>query len=889
MSQQYPPRFFLRFFRWFCHPRLRDHIEGDLIETYNEQLTQLGKRKADIKFIIDVLLLFRKGIIKPRDHTTTNTLSMYKNYFKISIRHLAKNKTFAAINLFGLTVGFFCFILLALYIQDELSFDLFHKDSSRMYRLLQTEQRDDGSTRTAATVAALIGKESGAAIPEIEDVCRITAYGRRTFGNDPANRGYHALLSSDDNFFGFFDFPLLDGNIKEALKNPGSVVLSETLARKYFGSENPIGKRLWSSQYLISKTEFTVTGVMRDFPKNSHLQTDILFSESSWASTFKWYTNFVSSDWTSNTYVTYLKLRDNADPKVVASKISRLVQSHYANDKPFRSQFSLQPLDQIHLYSENVQDGGDASAIRPSYLYIFGVVGLLLLLTACFNYMNLATAAAIKRTREIGMRKSLGARGGQLVIQFVTDSMVLATAALMLALVLLQVFLPLIRSFLNKDLHLESMPWQWIMVIAGCIFFTAVLAAIYPAIIGLRTSITKALKGEMKTVGNHFSARKILLAAQFTVSIAMIASTLMIYRQLQYLRTKDVGVDVENLLVLDINSVRLRRNFENVKAEFSKPAEVLSISTSTRVPGEWKNFPMVSVNSDQDSRNTEMIYVGIDNDFLKTYGIKLKEGRNFNAGAGDSLKVILTELAVQQLGLKNPVGQIVEIPVVRWGGSIEKLSHVFKAEVIGVTEDFHFESLKKNMQPVIFAAPNTDIQPIDYYTLKIKSNNWPATIERLKEINQKLDPDNPLEYTFLNDRFAEFYQADATRGQLFLFFSSVIVVISCLGLFALVSYAVERRTKEIGIRKVLGASVSNIVSIVSVEFLVLVLFAGIVGLPLAWYFMRSWLQDFAYRVPVGVSAYAYTFVIALLLAFVTIGFKTIRAARENPVKSLRTE
>lgn len=813
---------------------------------------------------------------------------MYKSYFKISIRQLFKNKTFTAINLSGLTLGFTCFILVVLYIQDELSFDLFHKDYGRMYRLVQHETLENGSTRSMAPVAALIGKEATVALPEIESICRLTAYGRRTFGNDPANRGYHQLLSADVNFFNFFDFPLLDGTVGEVLKNPGSVVLSETLAKKYFGSENPVGKRLWSSQYLINQSEFTVTGIMKDFPKNSHLQTDILFSESSWASMFKWYNGFVSTDWTSNTYVTYVKLKDHADPKVVASKITQLVQSHYPNDKPFKSQFSLQPFNEIHLFSENVQDGEDSFAIRPMYLYIFGAVGVLLLLIACFNYMNLATAAAIKRTREVGMRKSLGARSGQLIAQFVCDSLLLSSLSLLLSIVLLHLLLPFIRTFVQKDLFIESLPIEWMLLIIGCIFLTSILAAFYPALISLNVSIARALKGEMKA-GQNVSARRVLLVAQFTVSIAMIASTLMIYNQLQFLRTKDVGIDVENLLVIDINSSRLRRNFDDVKSEFSKPKEVLSISTSTRVPGEWKSFPVATVHSEGDSKGSEMIYVGIDNDFLGTYNIKMKEGRNFVRGSSDSLKVILTELAVKQLGLTNPVGQMVEVPTIRWGASIDKVEKPFRAEVVGVCEDFHFESLKKNMMPVIFAAPNTVIQAIDYYTLKIKSNNWPETIERLKSINQKIDPDNPLEYTFLDSRFQEFYEADAKRGQLFLVFSSIIVLISCMGLFALVSYAVERRSKEIGIRKVLGASISNIVGLVTKEFLMLVLIAGMIGLPAAWYFISTWLQDFAYHVPLSVGVFIVALFIALLLAFATIGFRTLRAARENPVNSLRTE
>ena len=818
---------------------------------------------------------------------------MYKSYFKISLRHLIKNKTFAFINVFGLTLGFLSFMLLGLYIQDELSFDLFHKDSASMYRMLQHEKQEDGTIRNAAEIAGLIGKESAASFLEIEEYCRITAFGRAGLGNDPANRNYHRIVGVDVNFFTFFDFPLIEGSKDRVLRNPNEVVLNETLSKKYFGSESPIGKRIWSSWSQDGKPlEFTVVGVMKDFPKNSHLQIEVLFSEATWPALFDWYNDFVSNDWASNSYVTYVKLKENFNGEALSSKIESLVKSHYPTDRLFKSEFSFQPFNQVHLYSENIQGNGfnsNDSGIKPFYLYIFGVVGFLLLLIACLNYMNLATAAAFKRTREIGMRKSLGAPRGQLVAQFVIDSILIASISFLLSVVLLNVLLPFFRTFTQKQLLLTSLPASWYLMIIGAVFVTAILSAIYPAIISLKISTVRALKGEVKAINQSFSIRKMLLAAQFAVSIAMIASTLVIYNQLKFMREKDLGMNVESLLVIDINSGNLRGNFETVKAEFATPAEVVSITTSTRVPGEWKSFPIATVNAEGDSKKNEMIFVGIDNDFLKTYDIELIEGRNFNSGSSDSTKVILTESGVKQLGLTNPIGQIIEIPTIRTDADVERLDRVFKAEVVGVAKDFHFESLKNNLMPVIFGAPNTIIQRIDYYTLKIKTANWDETISKLKEINGKIDPNSPLEYTFLDNRFEEFYQADAKRGQIFLTFSIIIVLITCMGLFALVSYSVESRTKEIGVRKVLGASVNSIIGLVSKEFLVLVLAAGVIGLPLSWYFMNSWLQEFAYRIPLRAWIFVLAAVISLLIAFATIGIRTFNAAKVNPVKSLRSE
>jgi putative ABC transport system permease protein len=894
MNKETPPKLPLRFFRWFCHPKLRDSIEGDLMELYDERAKEFGKQKADLQFIRDVALLFRPGILRPiGGYKNFNKHGMFKSDFKVSLRQLSKNKTFAFINISGLTLGFTCFILLALYLHDELSFDTFHKDDHRIYRVLQHERQDDGTVRNVAPVAPLIGKEAGAQFQDIEDVCRISAYGRVTLGNDPANRDYERILSPDANFFTFFNYPLVEGDPKTVLQHPDAIVISETLATKYFGNESAIGKQIWSAFMRDGKPVYlTVSGVMKDFPPNSHLQISIIFSEATWPSLFEWYNEYVSSDWTSNEYITYLKLRPGSNVSTLANRLKDLVKSNYPSDREFRSEFSLQPLHKIHLYSENIQiqaEEFNANSLKPFYLYMFGAVGTLLPIIACLNYMNLSTAAALKRTREIGTRKALGGQKGQVVSQFLTDALVVSLFSCVVSILLVQLVLPVVNVFTGKKMSVLNLPLSWIVMLMGIILLAAVLSSLYPAFISVRVSVVDALKKEVRFGGRSLPMRKVLLGVQFAISTLMIASTLVIYQQLNYLREKDLGFDHENLLVVDINSARLRRNFETIKEEFSKPAEVVSISTSTRVPGEWKSYPVATVRNSISSTGQEMIFVGIDRDFLKTYDIKLLSGRTIDDPKTDSLKIVLTQLAVEQLGLTNPIGQMIEIPSVRFDGSIENLDNPFRVEVIGVVENFHFESLRNQMTPVIFGAPNTTIQRIDYYTLRIKTMDWGHTIEKLKEINTRLDPDNPLEYTFLDSRFEEFYRADAKRGQIFLTMSVLVVIIACLGLLALVSYSVESRTKEIGVRKILGASVHSIVTLVSKEFLLLIFIAGLISLPIAWYFMDIWLQEFAYRVPLSAGMLVLAMVVALMIAAITISLQTISAARANPVKNLRSE
>lgn len=848
-------------------------------------------RLASWAFAWRVIKYVRPAFLKPLTNYQTNSFGMYKNYFKVSLRQLGKNKAFTFINMTGLTLGFTCFLLLALYVYDELRFDQFHRDADRIVRVMQHDTHDDGSVRSISQVSPLLGKEAAVQFQEIEAVCRMSAFGRVTLGNDPDLRSYERIWSPDENFFQFFDFPLVAGDAATALKNPDAVVISETLAKKYFGSEPALGKTLWSAFTREGKPVYlTVTGVMKDPPKNSHIQLPILFSEATWPSMYRWYSEYVSTDWESSEYVTYLKLKPGTDSEALARKINELVKRNYPSNKDYRSTFSLMPLSDIHFYQDNAQDNElNANSIKPFYLYLFAAVGVLLLLIACLNYMNLSTAAALKRTAEIGTRKSLGALKGQLVGQFIMDSLVLSALSLVFSVLLVQGLLPAVNRFAGKEIALTSLPVVWMLLMAGMLLLTGLLSALYPAFVSTRVSAVEAMKREIKWGNRSLPVRKILLTAQFAISIMMIASTLVIYRQLEYLRHKDLGFNHENLLVVDINSGRLRRNFETVKAEFSKLSEVVSITASTRVPAEWKGFPVPTVQKVGDSQGREMIFVGIDKDFLKTYDIALLEGRTIEDPQADSLKIVLTQMAVKQLGLTHPIGQWIEMPVVRFGGSREVLERPFQVEVIGVVEDFHFESLRAEMMPVVFGAPNTTIQRIDYYTLRVNTSRWDETLQKLKTINNQLDADNPLEYTFLDNRFEELYAADAKRGQIFLVLSIIVVIIACMGLFALVSYAVESRTKEIGVRKVLGASVGNILQLISQEFLVLVVAGGAVGLPVAWFVTRGWLQEFAYRASVGIGIFAVAVVIAVAIALLTIGVRTVRAARANPVNSLRSE
>jgi len=817
---------------------------------------------------------------------------MIINYFRIALRHLYKNRIFSIVNLFGLTLGFLCFMLLSLYVFDELSFDMFHKDADRLYRVIQHETTEGGTARDVMVVNARIGPESVLQIPDVEDATRMYALGRITVGNEPSGRGYQISLTTDPNFFSIFNFPFIEGDPAVALKTPDAILISESYAKKFLGDGPYIGKRLWTSLERNDKPiEMAVGGVFKDIPKNTHLDINMVFNEFTWRTISPRFATYIETDWTSNGNVTYIKLKANADVRSVEQKMTELVKANYPKDREFRSTFTLQAMKDIHTQSHNLQGySTPGKAIKPFYIYMFAVVALLILAIACLNYMNLSTASAFRRVKEIGTRKALGAMKTQLITQFTGEAVILTVISLVIAVALLQVLLPFVNQFAEKEMSLDILPATWLIAVGAVILLAGILSATYPAFIISRVSAVEAFKKEVRIGNRSLPMRKILVASQFAISIMMIACTMVIYQQLNYLRTKDVGFEKDNLVVVDINSRSLRRNFEQVKTEFASIPEVTAVTASTRVPGEWKSFPFATVKADGLPVTTEMIFVGIDNDFLSTYKIDLVDGRNFLPGESDSTKVILTQQGVKDLGLDNPIGAMIDVPSVRWGGSAGPPDRPFRAEVIGVAADFHFESFRHKMTPVIFGAPNTQLQAIDYYSIRVNTPNLAQVIEKLKEVNTRIDPVNPLEYTFLDDQvFAEFYRMDEKRGQIFLVFSGVIICIASLGLFALVSYSIESRMKEIGVRKVLGATVSNIVTLVSKEFILIVAVSGVIAIPAAWYTMSTWLKDFEYRVGVGAGVFLLALSVALIIAFTTICFRAIRAARANPVTSLRSE
>ena len=808
---------------------------------------------------------------------------MFINYFKTAARNLVKNRIFSTVNILGLTLGFTCFILLSLYVANELSYDRFHSNSDQIYRVVQKITDKDGTTRKVAGVAPLIGTEALQQYPEVVDETRLIEIGRVTVGNEPLSRAYERIWIAEPNFFRFFDFKFIHGDPATALSAPDNLVITESVARKYFGGTDVVGKTLYTNRY-----EARISGVIRDFPANSHIDMNVIHTMPTWEREISDWKKWVSSNWTSNAFITYLRMTPGFDRKAFENKLTGLVMEHYEGVN-YTSAFILQPLTDIHLFSGDIEGGLNAGAGDPLYLYMFGVVGLLVLAIACFNYMNLSTAAAAARTREVAMRKTMGADRKQLIMQFTGEALLFTVISLLLAVVLIETVLPMVNSLAGKNLELSLNDPLLAGVLFAAVIGSGILSSLYPAFYLSGVNPVNALKRDIVIGGKKFSLRKILVVTQFTASIVMISATIIIYQQLSYLEHKQLGFDVDNLLTVDINSGILRSRFESIKQEFKNVDGVQSVSVSSRVPGEWKTFPVADVDGPGNKNTTQMIFVGADEDFLGTFEIGLIAGRNLTNDPADSNSVLISESALRALDMENPVGKTVTITGTMWSGDYAEQDEPYSPRIVGVIKDFYFQSFRKSRMPIMLASYRNPVHRIDYYTLRIKTDDWDRTIRDLQAVNYRFDPENPMEYHFLDAQFDRFYQADKIRGQLFMLFSGVIIFIACLGLFALSSFAIKNRTKEIGVRKVLGASTTRITWLISGEFAMLVAFAFVAGAPLAYWAVSSWLQEFAYRIEISLWVFVVSGLAALLIALATISFQTIRAALGNPVDSLRYE
>jgi len=804
---------------------------------------------------------------------------MIKNYFKIAWRNIVRNKTFSAINVFGLATGLACFMLIAVFVFSELSYDKYPANAQNIHRI-NLSVTGNGNVAVYPNVDLAVGEGIKKTFPEVKAFTRVAPVVDFVKYDDKQFKEEH-LAFADSNFLQIFSIPLIEGNATEALVQPNSVVISKSLAKKYFGNEEPVGKSLAIG---TRQTPYKVTGVIDKVPNNSHFHFDAFLSLSTW--------HITNTTWSNLGPYTYLVLDKNADPKKLEAKFPQLVAKYVvpeiqhdmgvslaeAQKSVNTFIFSLIPLTDIHLYSNTkaeMEPNGDIQ-----YVYIFSALAVFILLLACVNFTNLSTALASKRSREVGIRKAIGSARKQLIFQFLAESVLLTFFSMLCAYMLIFLLLPYFNQLTNKNISFDFFLSYQSMFAMFLVALTAgILAGIYPAFFLSSFNTAKVLMSSSSVQSlQRKPLRSTLIVFQFFVSTTLIIATIIAYQQLHYMQNKKLGYDKEQVLFLP--DARLLGNNQAAFAQqLVQDNRVVSATISRSVPGGSIMDGTEIYPKNENGNGTEIhanIY-HVDYDYLRTLGIQILKGRNFSKEfATDSLAgVVINEAAVRELGWTND--NAVGKTIVRSG------QQTFT--VIGVVADFNYATVKQKISPLMMLMGGNNGGLI----VKIKTGDIKGFLSNLKKQWASFSPSGPLGYSFLDDKFASLYANEKRTQQIFSVFAILAVIIACLGLFGLATYTAEQRRKEIGIRKVLGASVGGIIQLLSKDFLKLVLISFIIAVPASLWAMNEWLQDFAYRINIGWWVFAAAGAIAFLIALLTISFQAIRAAIANPVKSLRTE
>ena len=811
---------------------------------------------------------------------------MIKNYFKIAWRNLLKYKFISFINLFGLTVGLTCCLLITTYIINELSYDRYNKNAENIYRVTRTFNTKDGVVSLKlSTISPPFGYYFPTDFPEIQKMTRLLNNGNTPFKYKEKLINEPDVYFADNNLFDVFTLKVLEGNPKTALEEPFSVMMSEDVAKKYFGNEDPMNKVLRAYNTFDVK----VTGVYKGFPENSHMHPGMLISFNTLKDSAVYGAENLRTNWGNNSFFTFLVLPKNYDPKRMIAQFPafidrRMDHKDYGGDLPSKyTTLGLQKLTDIHLYSHTdyeAEANGDISRV-----YIFSIIALFILLIACINYMNLSTARSALRAREIGIRKVIGARKKELILQFLSESVIISWTAILLAFVCLYFALPWLNKVSGQHSTIAILyKWQVLIPILLTPFIVGILAGLYPALFMSAFQPVKTLKGLFKAGGGNISLRKVLVVAQFAISIVLIITTIIVYQQLTYMQNTALGYNKEHVVTLPYYNA-VNTQYDAFRNQLLQNANIKDVARSSRIPtGRLLDASGASTIVGDSMRpvTADIKFVATDYQFIPTYGIKMAAGRNFSKAYGtDTSNFILNEAAVKAIGWKSPADAI--------GKNFAYDNE--KGKVIGVVADFHFESLRQEIVPMIFIYRSTTPNNSNYNALSVKigGNNIPGAMATIEKAWRQFLPDMPYQYSFLDEKFSKLYEAETRQGTIFTVFACIAIFIACLGLFGLSAFAITQRVKEIGVRKVLGAKVGTIVTLLSKDFLKLVLVAWLIAFPIAWYAMAKWLEHFAYRINIHWWVFALSGILALLVALLTVGFQAMKAAVANPVKSLRTE
>ena len=880
-----PPRLADRLLTWFCAPHLREEVLGDLHERYMLRVKHLGEYRARRRYWLDMLAYVRPAFIK-RQPTTgapsvarpyhqhsgeypnlTNT-TMLRNYLKIAFRNLTRNKVFSVINLLGLSTGITVCLLIFLFISQEFSVDNFHKNGKTIYRIMrgvENEGKEVAVSYVSGPYApALLADFNG----QITQAVRVNPTDALLTAGD---KSFHErkIIDVDPTFFTFFSFPLLKGNPATVLTEPASVVLTESTARNYFGSiDSAMGKIVQVDKQLPLK----VTGIAQDVPANSHLDFDLVIPLENYKN------RGYMTGWINNGIYTYVQLAPTVSEQQVERNFPHFMNKHMGllmKESGFHFNLSLTPLRDIY-FEQGAFDGARHGDKRV--VYIFLSIAILILLVACINFMNLSTVRAVERSKEIGVRKVLGAIKGHLVWQFIGESLLLTALSCVLSVGLLGLVLPAYQQVLGYPVNLAVYALPIGLFLVGIIVVAGFLSGSYPAFVLAAFSPIQALKGRLRLGKGGVSLRQVLVVIQFSISILLMLGTAIGTQQMSYLKNKQLGYNQEQTLVIPIDNNDIYAFFLKHKPDLLDQSRVAAISMMSGEPGGFFDGLMFDVEAHPNRWKARTEFA--DFDYVKTMGLNLIAGRDFSSQypSDTAHAALINRTAAARLGWtpSQAVGKWLK----------NTLRDSTNRTIIGVVDDFNFLSLKEAIEPLVI-APNVDDRRATL--IRMRPGDLPATVETIRQLYAKTRPSYPFEYHFLDQQFDQMYQADLRQQTILSVFASLAIFIACLGLFGLASFSAQQRTKEIGVRKVLGASVGSIVRLLWGDFLKPVGIAILIASPIAWYVMNQWLQNFVYRVAISWWVFAGAGLLAVGIALLTVSFQSIRAALVNPVNSLRSE
>ena len=800
---------------------------------------------------------------------------MLKNYILIAFRRIMKSKVYSSLNVIGLAVGLAAFILIALYVQFELSFDRYHENADRIFRIVRDKPVSTAgdflkTSVTPSPLAPALREE----FPEIESAARFIRNRDVLLSVGETHLLEENFFWADPEAFELFSLPLIKGDAASVLRDPFDILLSERTAMKYFGDDDPVGRTL----NVSGQADFRVAGVFEDMPANSHFVMDVVVPYP----TYFQLGNMNITSWSGNFSYTYILLHGDADPHSLEAKFSifldKYVYDYYDLDVPdeYKQKISAQPLTRIHLHShrnQEIESNNDMVAI-----VLFSSIAVLFLIIACINYMNLSTARSAQRGREVGIRKVAGAERRQLARQFLSESMVMTFLAMGLAVSIVYIILPSFNAVVERQLTFH--PVTNFQLLIGLILlgvFVGFFSGTYPAMVISGFKPIAVLSGSFQRSAKGYTLRNILVVVQFSISIFFIIFTFIVRDQLEFVKNRDMGYNRDQIMILEVNDRSIRRNIDAIKTSLMQFAGIDAVSSLYRLPNNIDEHATGPWNSSRPDNIFPMYYNMSDYNYVDLFDIEIVEGRNFSRDFGTDAQgaILINETAAKTAGWENPIGQEIGI----WTGDT--------GTIVGVMKDFHMHSLHRPIEPVLLLL--SEDRFIDHLAIKIRTENIPATVDFVKGVMKRFSPDYPFEFSFFDEVFDRDYHTEQRMGTIFRSISVLAIVVACFGLFGLSTFTAEQRTKEIGIRKTLGAPTSNVFLLLSREFVKWVMISNLIAWPVAYLAAERWLQNFSYRTQVTLITFVLSAVLAIIIAVITVSYQSIRASMANPVDSLKYE